>query len=157
MSCKRNKIVLKLINSCLHRHVWSEANRRYEPNRNYTRYEQVYTSQTRRNTGPITADQFNVKAWNAWHYGDDAIITDAVKQVKKEEPFENKDTRYYRKVNEKAAAQDNMLKSEQREKLKNEEKLRQDEILSKMKFRADFRKRQMKDAGDGGDGACVTS
>ena len=116
----------------------------------------MYESNTKRNTqATISPDQFNIKTWNAWHYGDDAIITDAVKQTRRANFVDNKHTRYYKKQNDKMRAQE--AAHERQEKLQEEEFVRQEDIVAKMRFRSDFRKEQMKHDTAKGDGACVVS
>ena len=48
---------------------------------------------------PIQPEHFNVKEWNAWHYGDDAIQVSAVTQTKNFMDLgkESKDQQYYKR------------------------------------------------------------
>jgi curved DNA-binding protein CbpA len=56
--------------------------------------------------GPIKPEHFNVKEWNAWHYGDDAIQVNSVKQTRNWMDLgkDNKDQQYYRKKAERTRA-----------------------------------------------------
>lgn len=56
--------------------------------------------------GPIKAEHFNVKEWNAWHYGDDAHQVNSVTQTRNWMDLgkDNKDQQYYRKKAERIRA-----------------------------------------------------
>ena len=146
------------------RHQWNPTSRRYEKNPAYT----MHTSNTQqRSRVRVATDshQFNTKVWNAWHYGDDAIIRDSVTQTKKApdgySAEKNKHVRYHKKMYEKERKEAQRMYREAEENREKHEKMTQDEIIAKMRFRSDFRKRAMKDPsserGTGNDGECIVS
>ena len=139
------------------RHQWNPTSRRYEKNPSYTMHTSR-TQQQHRVRVATDSHQFNTKVWSAWHYGDDAIIKDAVTQTKKPDEYsteKNKHARYHQRMYERDRREAQHMYRQAEEKRVKKEKLTQDEIIAKMRFRSDFRKKSMKDQSKDQNQECV--
>lgn len=121
------------------RHYWSNVHKRYEPNKAYNPERPRSASTT------VDRDKFDVDAWNAWHYGDNAVVVSSVKQTKKSAESNNKHSNYYRRQNEKMAEKERLRRESEFKEHIETEKNAQDDIINKMKARGEARRKAAQD------------
>jgi curved DNA-binding protein CbpA len=55
---------------------------RFDSTSSYSRRTSTSYRPTAKSTQAVSSEQFNMEVWNAWHYGDNAVVSEAVKQTR---------------------------------------------------------------------------